>query len=412
MKILLMPAYFFPEKVASTHLDYDKYSIYGWHKINTIVYAPWPTRGIDESEIRKTKKMEYMFNNTVQVNRFYMFREGKNPILRAIRYILVNVKQYCWGAKCKDVDLIYSGSTPPTEGLLCGLLKKKLYKKYKIYVPYVLCLQDIFPDSLVNSGMTHRGSFLWKIGRKIENYTYNSADRIIVINDAFKRNIIKKGVPEEKITIISNWIDLKSVHPVPREKNSLIREYGLNLEKFIVLYAGNFGATQGADIVLQSAQALCKYKKIQFVIFGGGPYFEEAVSKAKNMDNVFIHELLPQERVSEVYSLGDVALITCKAGTGNAGMPSKTWSIMACNTPIIASFDTDSALARVIEQSNAGECVTPEDESMLTEAILRAYHNKTEEKDLRSYVKLHASKEKCVESYIRVLKETAMRKHK
>ena len=218
-----------------------------------------------------------------------------------------------------------------------------------------------------------------------------------------------KGVPEEKIEVISNWIDLDSVHPVNRRDNILISEFSIDINKFIVVYAGNFGAAQGADIVIKAAKELEKNKDIQFVIFGGGAYFEDAKIKAKNLDNVFIHELLSQERVSEVYSLGDVALITCKAGTGNAGMPSKTWSIMACNTPIIASFDTDSDLSDVIKNSGAGVCVEPENVSALVTAIKESYlwwkSGLKSTVSLREYVQRNASKETCIKRYIDTIKK-------
>lgn len=118
-------------------------------------------------------------------------------------------------------------------------------------------------------------------------------------------------------------------------------------------------------------------------------------------------ELLPADRISEVYSLGDVALITCKPGTGNAGMPSKTWSIMACNTPVIASFDTDSDLADVIRDSGAGKCVEPGDVQKLVDAIKERYQRwksgDNTKMSLREYVKEHASKEICVEKYIKTI---------
>lgn len=57
-------------------------------------------------------------------------------------------------------------------------------------IPFVYCLQDIFPDSLVNAKMTSKGSWIWKLGRKIENYTYKNADEIITISDAFKQAFI------------------------------------------------------------------------------------------------------------------------------------------------------------------------------------------------------------------------------
>ena len=309
--------------------------------------------------------------------------------------------------RIKGVDLVFSNSTPPTQGMLSALTAKRLSKKYKKKVPFVYNLQDIFPDSLVNAGMSSKGSFLWKIGRRIENYTYENADKIIVISEGFKRNIMAKGAPEEKIKVISNWIDLDSVHPMSREDNKLINEFGIDPYKFLVIYAGNFGAAQGADIVLKAAEKLKDESNIQFVIFGGGPYFEEAKKTAEKLDNVFIHELMPADRISEVYSLGDVALITCKLGTGNAGMPSKTWSIMACNTPIIASFDTDSDLADVIRDSGAGKCVEPGDVDALVKAIETEHQmwsvGNSRFIELRKYVLENASKEKCVKRYIRTI---------
>lgn len=408
IKMLLLPPYFFPEKMASTHLDKDRFDTYSRNGICTVVYAPKPTRGVDKETRDAALAHETMFNGTVEVHRFNLMREGSNTLLRALRYFLSNAKQYHLGAKAKDIQIIYSGSTPPTQGLLCGMVKRKLSKKYGKKVPYVLCLQDIFPDSLVNAKMTTRGSLIWRIGRRIEDYTYRSADKIIVISQGFKNNIMKKGVPESKIEVISNWIDLDEIHPVERCDNALVHEYGIDPGKFIVVYAGNFGAAQGAEIVLKVARQLESYNDIQFVIFGGGVFFEQAKSEARSLSNVTIDGLKSEDRISEVYSLGDVSLITCKKGTGNAGLPSKLWSIMACNTNIIASFDLDSDLSTILFESGAGKAVAPEDEDQLKDGILKEYENwktkQVEIKDFRGYVAEHASKESCVGQYIDVLK--------
>ena len=88
-------------------------------------------------------------------------------------------------------------------------------------------LQDIFPDSLAGTGLAKKGGLLWKIGRVIENFTYRNADKIIVISEDFKRNIMAKGVPEEKIVVVYNWVDEEAVKHVPREENKLFDAYGL-----------------------------------------------------------------------------------------------------------------------------------------------------------------------------------------
>lgn len=398
MKILRLQTYCYPEVVASSHLVHDLMEGCSENGMVMELHVPTPTRGIDAQTRQRYKKIKYeeLFDGAVRIHRFAMLQEGRNSLVRALRYLLINIVQYRKCCKDTGVHVIFGTSTPPTQGMLCGMIKKKLSRKYKRNVPLVYNLQDIFPDSLVTTGMTKEGSIIWRIGRKIEDYTYRHADTIIVISEAMKRNIMAKGVPEEKICVISNWIDTDIIRPVKKEDNRLFDEFEIDKEKFTVVYAGNFGAAQGADVVLQAAKLL---PDVQFVIFGGGAEFEKAKMQARDIPNVIINGLLPQERVPEVYSLGDVALITCKKGVGGSGMPSKTWSIMACNTPIIASFDTDSELAQIIEKANAGLCVEPEDPVALSEAINQIQKSNTFTSG-RVHVYQYASKTKCVQEYV------------
>ena len=408
MKVLRLNAYYLPEKTASSHLFIDMNSGFEQAGINYTIITPMPSRGIDRQTKEKYAKqtVEKTNNGYITVKRFRLIKEKKNPILRAMRYLIMNFKEYHIAIKEKDVNLVFSSSTPPTQGLLSALVAKKLSKKYKKKIPFIFNLQDIFPDSLVNAGMTKKGSFIWKIGRWIENYTYQSAEKIVVISDGFKNNLLQKGVPEDKIEIVPNWIDLETVIPVERKNNKLIKELGLDLNKYIVVYAGNFGAAQGAEIIVEVAKRLQYIDDIQFVVFGGGQYFESVKKKMINLKNVVVNNLLSQDRVSEVYSLGNVALIIGKSGTGNAGMPSKTWSIMACNTQIIASFDKNSDLNNIIKQSGAGVCIEPENIEKLTDAIIESYYKCSQNKrNLRNYVEKYASKNVCVQRYIKILKE-------
>lgn len=413
MKLLRFCAYFYPEKVSSSHLTDDVYCAYAKAGIHCTCIVPEPSRGISD-EVRKeykNKRTEALYDGFVTVKRYPMIKEGANPLQRAFRYFLCAIKTYFHAVREKDADIIFVTSTPPIMGALGAKVAKKLSKKYHRRVPVVFDLQDIFPDSLVSAGLTKKGSFIWKIGRKIENYTYSAADAITVISEGFKKNIMEKGVPESKITVVSNWIDMDAVHPVAKEDNKLFEEFNLKRDKFTVVYAGNFGEVQGAEIILDAAEILKENKEIQFALFGGGARFEEAEIKAKKTENVIVHPLLPQERVSEVYSLGDVALITCKPGSGGSAMPSKTWSIMACNTPIIASFDTESDLAGVIKASGAGSCVPAGDAEALAKAIwsaFEAWKSKTQDSaQLRDYVKLHAEKNTCINKYIEVIENSA-----
>ena len=168
MNLLFLDAYFEPEIIAYTHLEKDLIQglIEGNNHIQVI--CPIPTKGISDSVRNEYagRKREEFYGGRVKVRRFWAPRESKKPIFRAFRYFWCNLRSYQIGASVKSADLVFSASTPPTQGLLSAMIAKKLSKKYKRNIPFVYNLQDVFPDSLVNAGMTKQGSLLWKIGRK------------------------------------------------------------------------------------------------------------------------------------------------------------------------------------------------------------------------------------------------------
>ena len=409
MKILNLSAYFLPERVSCTDLDLSILQGFANAGFTTKLLTPVPGRGVDE----KTRKQyqnapdELRDGGKTIVHRFRLMKEGKNPLLRALRYLLSNLRQYRLGKKETETDLIFANSTPPTQGFLAAKLKKKLSRKTGREVKFLYELQDIFPDSLLNAGLAKEGGLLWKVGRKIEDYTYRHADQIIVISEGFKKNLLAKGVPEEKLTVISNWADTASVAPVEKEKNRLYDEFDLPRDKFLAVYAGNFGESQGVNVILESAKILSD-KPIFFVLFGGGSQYDAIHTAAESLKNVKVLPLLPAERVPEVYSLGDVDLITCKKGVGSAGLPSKVWNIFACNTPIVASFDIESDLADTLRAAGCGQIVEPENPQALANALLLAME-KTEKPtcSTRDFVKATVSKEICVGKYVEVVNKTA-----
>lgn len=350
MRVLFLPAYYYPEHAASSYLGDNIRECLCENACQIVLYAPTPSRGVSE-EIKKeysssTHKRETLLEGRLVIHRFQLIPEGKSPIFRALRYVLCWIKQFNRGVFAKDIDCIYLASTPPIQGVLGGMLKKIKH------VPFVYNLQDIFPDSLAGTGLAKKGGLLWKIGRLIENFTYSNADKIIVISQDFKRNIMAKGVPEEKIEVIYNWVDENAVQPVKDEDNELFEEFGIVREGFRVVYAGNLGNAQNIEIVVEAARRMAG---VQFIIFGKGGLEDEirATKEREHLDNLTILPLQPYERVSKVYGLGNVCIVACKPGLGGAAMPSKTWSIMSSGRAVLASFD-EGELKEIVEGISAG----------------------------------------------------------
>ena len=185
MRVLFLPAYFKPEKAASDYLWDNLYEAFSVNDIVLETYAPSPCRGVSEDIKKEYRcKDEVLYDGHLVVKRFNLYEEGKNPIIRALRYVVCWFKHLRRGLSAKNCDCVFLASTPPIQGMIGAFIKK--YRK----IPFIFNLQDIFPDSLVNNGLAKRGGLLWKIGRVIENFTYNHADKIIVISVDFKKNIL------------------------------------------------------------------------------------------------------------------------------------------------------------------------------------------------------------------------------
>ncbi|MDA8227543.1 MAG: glycosyltransferase family 4 protein, partial [Desulfitobacterium hafniense] len=234
MKITLLTAYFYPEITAATHLLSDLTQDFAKYGAEVTVVTSIPTRGIDE-ETRK----EYKCRNNekagpnIRIIRVGTDRdESKNFIVRAFRYGL-NAYLIYHTAKQIESDVYLVSSTPPFLGVAGAFLSKK--------TPTVYNLQDVFPDSLVNAGKTKEGSLLIRICRKVERYIYKKQTNILTISRDFKNLLLVRGTPENKISMVYNWIDENQVVAVLREKNILISRYGLNKDKFYVTYCGNIG---------------------------------------------------------------------------------------------------------------------------------------------------------------------------
>ena len=121
--------------------------------------------------------------------------------------------------------------------------------------------------------------------------------------------------------------------------------------------------------------------------------------------------LQPANRVSEVYSLGNISLIPCRPGTGTAGMPSKTGTIMAAGQAIIGSFDTGGDLDKLLRDAKCGFCVEPGNCIKLSEAIVYLYNHPAETERLginaRKYAENNMDKSKSVAQYIKLIEQSS-----
>ena len=402
MKVVFPCSYYLPETAASLYITDNIVHACADKGIEVDLYTPSPTRNVPDGSV--WEREERQMDGKLRIHRFHLYGEGKNPMLRALRYFLGEfiLLHYCmW----KKYDVAFVDSTPPIQGLKMPLIK---WLKRK---PTIYNVQDIFPDSLVGTGLTHEGSLIWKIGRMVEKITYRYADKIIVISEDFKKNIMAKGVPEDKIVVIYNWVDQNKVVDVPREENKLFEIYGLDRGKFYITYNGNIGLTQNMDMLLDVAKELQEeYEDIHFVLVGNGAYLDEVKRKVadQQLENVHLLPFQPYEDISHVFSLGDASLVISKPGVGANSVPSKTWSIMSASRPVLANFD-ENELKTIIENNHCGIFTKAGDKDAFKESILTLYNHRELCKEYghngRKFVMDNLTREVGTQKYVDVIKE-------
>ncbi len=403
MKVLIPFSYYYPENCAGLFVVDDLMHRLAAEGIETTLYVPTPTRNVAPDAA--WKRSEMLCDGRIRIRRFRMFGEGRNPVLRAFRYTLCECV-YLYRLLTDDYDVAFIDSTPPIQGLKLPIVR--LFRKKA----FVYNVQDLFPDTLSGTGLASEGGLLWKIGSWVARVTFRNSDRIIAISQDIARNLRAKGVPPEKIEVVYNWVDEKAVKPVAKEENPLFEEFGLQRDRFTVVYAGNLGNAQNIRIIADAAAALREDDRIRFVVFGSGGFENELRERIarEELSNLTLLPLQPRERVPFVYGLGDACIVSCKAGLGGSAMPSKTWSILSCGRPVVANFD-EGELKTILETNDCGLFTRAGDLNAFAAAIRTLANDPERCADMgragRRFIERNLTREAGTSRYAKILKEAA-----
>ena len=286
-----------------------------------------------------------------------------SPVTRAVDYWAFTVLATIAALASSRPDVILSIAPPFTVGL-AGWITRLLRR-----APMVFNAQDIWPDGLVSMGRL-RSKPLIAVLRAIEIFVYRKADRISVVSDGMKQNIIDKGVQSKKLAVIPNWVDVEFITPVDR-MNPFRASQGLE-DRFIVLFAGNVGYAAGLRSVLEAAERAASNPRVYFLIVGEGSAKRglQAYADELGLQNVRFLTTQPRELLPQLLGSADLSLVTLRDGMGSLSVPSKSYAIMASARPILAAVPEDSAVRDLILKSDCGLWIRPDHPESMAQTIL------------------------------------------
>ncbi len=246
-------------------------------------------------------------------------------------------------------------------GWLAGFLRR---------VPFVFELGDIWPASIIGVGVMRRNIGLIVL-EKIELFLYRRSAAVASLTNAFKANLVGRGIDPDKIAVVRNGVDL--FRYAPRERDAdLAQAWGLS-GRFVVGYVGTHGMAHGLINVVEAAERLRHRPDICFLLVGDGADRPMLVEEARRrgLTNIVLQGPQPKEMMPRIWSLCDVALVHLRDSPVFAEViPSKIFEAMGMGLPILLASPRGEA-QEILEADRAGLWVPPGQPDALAEAVAR-----------------------------------------
>ncbi len=208
-------------------------------------------------------------------------------------------------------------------------------------------------------------------------FLYKSADHIISVTHSFTVHIAKRGIPGERISVLTNGVDLAHFQPVSKE--NYIRRGNGHTElagKFVVSYIGTHGMAHGLETVLLAAEILRSNYHILFLLVGDGAERDNLLNKRNKagLENVLMLPQQPRENVPGFLALSDACMVLLKKkDIFETVIPSKIFEAMGMERPVILGVAGESK--GIIEAADCGICIEPENPRQLADAVLKLFND-------------------------------------
>lgn len=272
-----------------------------------------------------------------------------------------------------DVSLVYS--SPATSALAAMRARRKFG------TPYVLYVQDLWPDSVYAAGAFASARGRWfadqTIGRFVDR-SYALASHIVVISPGMKALLVSRGVDPAKVTVVYNWVDEDVIGPAP-PAGHLRSALGLAESATVMLYAGNLGRVQGLAAWIEAMHVIRDMEDVHLAIIGDGIEKRDLITRATSLKldtNVHFLDPVPATEISRMGSDADLGVVSLVDDPlFHVTLPSKTQALLAQAKAILNSAPGDAA--RLVVESEVGWTCRPGSAdaiaSMIREAVLAGH---------------------------------------
>ncbi len=258
-----------------------------------------------------------------------------------------------------------------------------------------LHVQDFEVDAAFDLGIL-KSRILRKLVMATESFLMRRFDRASSISPTMLSRLIAKGVADDRVRSLPNWVDCNAMRPLlPHDlqdmsslpttapsratssasrditlRSTLRKSFGIPPDKFVALYAGNIGAKQGLEFLVDAARKVAQQgnAKVHFVICGDGAALGTIEAMAAGVDYLQLLPVQPAQRFNELMNCADVHLLTQRPEAADLVMPSKLTGMLATGRAVIASAAPGTQIANVV--AGHGIVVSPGDGTAIAIAVV------------------------------------------
>lgn len=236
--------------------------------------------------------------------RFYRtpLPEAGPPILNELRQIKATETRLEQLARELRPDILHAHS--PVLNAIPALRAGR-----RLGIPVVYEIRAFWEDAAVDHGTTREGSLRYRLTRALETWVLRRVDHAFTICEGLRRDIVDRGIPADKVTVIPNAVDIEGFR-LSGEPDAALKSR-LSLDGTTVLgFIGSFYAYEGLDLLLDAFPVmLAKRPELRVLLVGGGPQEANLKAQAQRLgiaDKVIFTGRVPHGEVSRYYDLIDL----------------------------------------------------------------------------------------------------------
>jgi glycosyltransferase involved in cell wall biosynthesis len=369
MRILFLSHYFPPEVNAPASRTYEhcKRWVAMGHDVTVVTCAPNHPRGNIYPGYRN-KLFHQEERDGIKVVRLWTFvTPNERFFKRTLNYVSYMLAAIVAAPFLPRTQVVLSTSPQFFNGL-AGYFVSRLKR-----APWVLEIRDLWPESIFVVGAI-RNKWTIRTLQYLEIFAYRKADAIVPVTDGFRRYMIGKGIPADKIEVIKNGVDL-DFYKLEEGATLALAEFGLG-GKFVASYFGTHGMAHHLETVLEAAALLRERKDIAFVLIGDGAERQKlsALRDERGLDNVMMLGQQPKEKMPFLWQCSNASMVLLKkSDLFKIVIPSKIFESMAMQRPIILGVEGESR--EIVEAARAGLCIEPQNAADLARSVAHLADN-------------------------------------